>query len=750
MKKILEKVQNMQWDGKWVFRTLFFVLSILWMEGVVKVWCLGTLWDRGLWYMLLFTLPLGGACGLLCSPWNEKVNCCIAFLLQTLMTVWFGTQAVYYTIFRSFLVLDSLSMAQGALTDFWRNAVDGIISSLLPMFLVLLPLIVLILRECYKNKRGRYMVRTAGGWPAVKWKTALIMLVVVALLQGGAVLAVRSDDEGMLSASALYGQAWTPDLSVANFGIMTTLRLEAQFMMGWGGDSEDDEYSGDESGEDDPDFQPIISDGPGASSGEVTPGGTSSEVVPGGSTEAPSVGGGEVTPVDPGPAPVVYEANVLDIDFESLIANESNKTLKGMHQYFSTREPTMQNEYTGMFEGKNLIFITAEGFWKYAVNETYTPTLWKLANEGFVFENFYNPLWWKSTTDGEYVACTSLVPSSKVRSFKQSANNSMVFCMGNMLSAEGYTTKAYHNHTYTYYNRNVSHPNMGYEYYGLGNGLEVKKSWPESDLEMMQKTIPQALEGEMPFHNYYMTVSGHMNYNFLGNSMAAKHKAEVADLDMSEEAKAYIACNMEFDQAMAYVLEQLEAAGQLENTVICISGDHYPYGMDPNTWNEFYGGEMDTEFEVYRSSLIIWSGDMEEPIVVDKPCGSLDILPTLLNLFGLEYDSRLLAGSDILSDSPGLVFFKNRSFITEEGRYNSSTNTWIPNEGSTVQQGYATEVYNHVKDLFNYSVKILDNDYYGVLGLEDVIQTASSSNGDAVAAEKPTVEAAPAASAGDT
>ena len=139
--------------------------------------------------------------------------------------------------------------------------------------------------------------------------------------------------------------------------------------------------------------------------------------------------------------------------------------------------------------------------------------------------------------------------------------------------------------------------------------------------------------------------------------------------------------------------------------------------MNPETWNEFYGGEMDTDFEVYRSTLIIWSGDMQEPIVVDKPCCSMDILPTLLNLFGLEYDSRLLAGTDILSDSPGLAVFKNRSFITEEGRYNARTDTWTPNEGSDKDMTYASQIYSHVKDLFNYSVRILDNDYYGVLGI---------------------------------
>jgi len=389
-----------------------------------------------------------------------------------------------------------------------------------------------------------------------------------------------------------------------------------------------------------------------------------------------------------------------------------------MHTYFGSKEPTMKNEYTGIFEGKNLLFFTAEGFWKYAVNETYTPTLYKLANEGFVFSEFYNPLWWKSTTDGEYVACTGLIPSGNAFSFEKSGSNSMPFCMGNMLREQGYTTTAYHNHTYTYYDRHISHPNMGYDYYGIGNGLEVKKVWPASDLEMMEKTLPQALEGEKPFHNYYMTVSGHMNYNFIGNSMAYKHRQEVADLDMSEEARAYLACNMELDQALAYTLEQLEAAGELENTVICISGDHYPYGMQPETWNEFYGGEIDQDFELYRSTLILWSGDMEEPILIDKPCCSLDILPTLLNLFGLEYDSRLFAGRDILSDAPGIAIFSNRSFLTEEGRYNARTDTWIPNEGSEAGMDYAADVYQYVKSQFSYSVKILDNDYYSLLGLD--------------------------------
>lgn len=680
---MLKKYLQIRIDPRRLLRPLFFIAAILWMELVVRVRCVEPFWTRGLVYMVLFTLPAGLLCGAVCSLGSRRVNKWLTIGLTALLTVWYIVQTVYFQIFKTFLQLVSVSMAGDAITGFWRNALEGIFASLVPVLALLLPLILLVAAERFFATQGRRQERRYTG---IDWtsggRLSAVLLIAALLLQGAAVLAVRLSDGGILSPSAIYGSAWTLDLSASNFGLLTTTRLDAQHLLGW-------------TPLEDPD-DPDLPDDP-VGSGSAS-----------GSAEQPP----EIE------QPPVWEANVLEIDFAELLAGETDKTLAKMHEYFGNREPTMKNEYTGMFAGKNLIFITAEGFWKYAVNEKYTPTLYKLANEGFVFEEFYNPLWWKSTTDGEYVACTGLIPSGQVRSFKKSGSNSMPFCMGNMLRGEGYPTMAYHNHTYTYYNRDVSHPNMGYEYYGLGNGLDVKKTWPESDLEMMEKTIPQALAGEKPFHNYYMTVSGHMNYNFLGNKMAGKHKAEVADLEMSEEARAYIACNMEFDQAMAYILEQLEAAGELENTVICISGDHYPYGMDPNTWNEFYGGEIDKDFEIYRSTLILWSGDMEEPIVVDKPCSSLDILPTLLNLFGLEYDSRLLVGRDILSDSPGLAIFSNRSFITEEGRYNARTDEWIPNEGSAADETYASGIYSQVKALFTNSVRILDNDYYGVLGLE--------------------------------
>ena len=289
-----------------------------------------------------------------------------------------------------------------------------------------------------------------------------------------------------------------------------------------------------------------------------------------------------------------------------------------------------------------------------------------------------------------------------------------------MFQELGYLTNAYHNHSYSYYDRDETHPSMGYTYKGLGNGLNVTKQWPESDLEMMEQTIPQALAGPKPFHNYYMTVSGHMNYNFVGNAMSMKHKAEVADSGLSEAAQAYLACNMELDKALEYVLAQLEAAGELENTVICMSGDHYPYGLDgTGAIDELTApGTEDDLIEKYRSSLILWCGSMAEPVVVEKPCSSIDVIPTLCNLFGLEYDSRLIIGRDILSTAPGLVPTNKFCYVSELGKYYSNTSTFVPNEGVTVPEGYVEQTYKEVQRMVTYSSRILFNDYYRKIGLE--------------------------------
>jgi phosphoglycerol transferase MdoB-like AlkP superfamily enzyme len=424
-----------------------------------------------------------------------------------------------------------------------------------------------------------------------------------------------------------------------------------------------------------------------------------------------------------------YKPNVMDIDFEALSAKTTNDKLIEMNEYFASKEPTYTNEYTGMYKGYNLIYITAEGFSPYCIDPELTPTLYKMQQEGFNFTNFYTPIWGVSTSDGEYTVCTGLLPKSGVWSFFRSGEkpNYMPFCLGNMFRSIGVNeTRAYHNHTHSYYKRHISHPNMGYDYKGMGTGVEkyVKGVWPESDLEMITGSTADYVNSGKQFHTYYMTVSGHLEYNWVGNSMAVKNKDLVAHLDCNETLKAYYACNIELDRAMEKLLADLNAAGVADKTVISIAPDHYPYGLEQKEgdkyvmWKELLGHPVETNFELYESVWLLYCQGTKNAPTVEKPCCSVDMLPTVLNLFGFEYDSRLIMGSDVLSTEGGLVIFGNRSFITDMGKYNTTTGTFELAAGKSFKDEeekskYISGVRAIVNNKFTMSKQILEEDYYG-------------------------------------
>lgn len=407
--------------------------------------------------------------------------------------------------------------------------------------------------------------------------------------------------------------------------------------------------------------------------------------------------------------------NITNIDFEELIENEQDETIKEMHEYFKEQEATNKNEYTGMFEGKNLIVLVAESFSSLAIREDLTPNLYKLYKEGFQFDNFYTPVFPVSTADGEYITDTSLIPKEGVWSFKEIVGNYMPYSYANVFEKLGYSSNAYHNHTATYYNRDKYIETMGYNsYLAVGTGLEDRMNtsrWPNSDYEMINVTMDDYINNDK-FLAYYMTVSGHLNYTKTGNAMVYRNWDLVKDLPYSDKAKSYLAANIELDKAVGELINKLSDAGKLEDTVIVISGDHYPYGLTLEEINELSTYERDDTFEKYNMPFLIWSGSMKEPIKVEKIGSSLDILPTVLNLFGIEYDSRLLMGKDILSDASPLVIFSDRSFITDKGKYNAITQEFIPNEGIEIEEGYVQKINNIIYKKYQMSRLILENNYY--------------------------------------
>jgi phosphoglycerol transferase MdoB-like AlkP superfamily enzyme len=411
--------------------------------------------------------------------------------------------------------------------------------------------------------------------------------------------------------------------------------------------------------------------------------------------------------------------NVLDIDFDDLISSTDDENVNSLSTYISGVTPTNKNEYTGMFEGYNVIFVVAEGFSGYVVDEDRTPVLYSMIHNGFYFENYYTPLWYGSTLGGEYADLTGLMPKNGgyLSMQKAGANkNDMYFTLSRQLERQGYAVNGYHANDYTYYDRQISHPNLGLNWVGVGNGYEPEYSdsgtqlWPQSDLRLVENTF-DLYSGDEPFYTYYLTVSGHVMYNFGGNAMAARHKDLVEDLDYTDTTKAYIACQYELELAMEELTERLEESGLADNTLIVLTADHIPYD-NTEVLDELAGESLDSTFERYRNSLVIWSASMDESVTVSKPCSSLDILPTVSNLLGLSYDSRMMVGQDILSDSEGLVIFNDRSFITSKCRYNASTGQTTSEDGSSVDDTYVENMQVQVSNKFNMAQSICDYDYY--------------------------------------
>ena len=677
--------------------TMFYFVNFIYMEFIFHLY----FWkDARLWLVPALTIAAAAALvqSLLQGVLKGKANRIFFWIFMGADYLIFASQMVYRHIFKQPLLIEAVFEAGGdALTQFWREALQGIFDAGLGLAALALGIIwTIIVLQIWKTEpvllnRKRILIHVGCIAGAV--------LFTVAALFGLCKLAPEQYDE--------YQEFGYPDEILERFGVLSfgvrdigLVYLPERAVeiikvdVGVNGDSteshsgETSEVQGDESSSSD-------------NTGDIR-------------TDT-----GEST--EPDVVEFVKEPQVLNADFTYLKEIGSDEVDK-VTDYVLSLEPTMTNEYTGFFEGYNLIYITAEGFSTAAIDPELTPTLYALTNSGVVVPEYYVPLWQTSTSDGEYVNLTGLIPDQQF-SMKRSAVNEQPFSLANYFKEEGAACFAYHNNTLDYYSRHLSHPNLGYVFKASKLGdldeaewgefifpIEHPKYWPSSDLEMMQATLPEYIN-EKRFHVYYMTVSGHMNYNFLGNKMSSLHREEVSDLPYSEEGRAYIACNIELDRALQYLIEQLEAAGRLEDTVICLSADHYPYGMVQANYDELMGQSLEGTLDLYRNSLILWNSEMET-VVIDEPCSSVDLIPTLLNLFGFEYDSRLFSGRDIFSDRMPLVVFANRSFITDVASYNKKTGEVISRTGEPVSDAYIDQMKDYVRLLHKHSAGILNYDYY--------------------------------------
>ena len=417
---------------------------------------------------------------------------------------------------------------------------------------------------------------------------------------------------------------------------------------------------------------------------------------------------------EPKPEEKVYKYNNLDIDFTSLIENEKNSTLKNMHTYFANDKGTLQNDYTGFFKGKNLILFMAESYNEIAVNEELTPTFYKLTHEGFVFDNYYSPTI-SSTLGGEFQELSGLYPANGFVNHWKSGKNSYPMGLGKVFADAGYNTFAYHDHWYRFQDRHIYLKSLGFtNFKGCGNGLgDIMNcnQWPEDDVQMINVTVDDYINSDKPFMVFYAAVSGHGNYSWGGNAMSKKNKELVKDLPYSDGIKAYIAAQIQFDRALETLIKKLEEAGKLEDTVIAFAPDHYPYMLNMDEINGASTYKRDSIVEVNHTNFVLWNSAMEK-VEVKKVGSTIDVMPTIYNVMGIPYDSRLFIGKDILSTEPGLAIFGNRSWVSDYGTYFASSKKFVPKDGVDVPEDYVSNMNKAVSNKIAMSGYILSQNYY--------------------------------------
>ena len=466
-----------------------------------------------------------------------------------------------------------------------------------------------------------------------------------------------------------------------------------------------------------------IAYGPETSRQEKTGEGSSSEPA---TVTASGIGQSDENPV---PEKIEYGVNAFDLDFEALSAQGG--TYATLNSYVASLTPSSQNEYTGLFKGKNLIVFCAEAFSGSIIDPELTPALYRLTTKGINFNDYYEQAT-AGTTGGEFELIFGLMPLAGGDSMLTMTAQGSYTNMGAMLGpGQGYYGMAFHNNDDLYYSRDITHNLLGYSegFMGFGNGMEklISRAWPESDLEMMQATLPLYTDHQ-PFNIYYMTVSGHSRYDFTSNAMSRKNKdiinvwCDEKGLEYSEEVRAYIACQLELEYALEYTLQYLEENGLEDDTVIALAPDHFPYGLTGGGHlgnlpylDELYGYKVETQMDRDRNKAIIWCGVLEDmdPIIIDKPTSPLDILPTLLNLFGCEWDSRLYIGRDVLSNAEGLYFDSGYNWKTEVGTYRYATGTFTPNPGyEDVGEAYIKRHNAIVANKISFNRKVIYNAYF--------------------------------------
>lgn len=409
-----------------------------------------------------------------------------------------------------------------------------------------------------------------------------------------------------------------------------------------------------------------------------------------------------------------YTRTVDDTAWQNLNNNEANIDYKTLNNYFMSRNITDKNEYTGMFEGKNLIVIMMESVNNILLDENIYPNFAKLYKNGWYWENAYSPRNSCSTGNNEMTGMISLYSIYRTCTANVYMNNKYEESIFGLFNNKGYTTTSYHDYTEKYYYRSTIHKNMGSsKYYGVSDlGISYNneyKEWP-SDVLLMDKSS-EIFTQNSPFMAWITTVSPHQPY-YSDSELSKIYYDSFANTGYPSNVKRYMSKLKVLDDSLGELLKILEEKGILDDTVIVLYADHYPYGLTNSDISKVLGDGINKYNEVDRTPFVIYNSKMT-PKTYSEYTSYVNVLPTVANLFNLDYDPRLYMGTDLLSSSyQNRVVFADGSWQTPVGFYYASTGRMSYFNDDRYTNDEIVNINTDVDNMIKYSNLAIKTNYF--------------------------------------
>ena len=374
----------------------------------------------------------------------------------------------------------------------------------------------------------------------------------------------------------------------------------------------------------------------------------------------------------------VYEYTVRNfyITFIKAKKTTNEEDLTFLEEEYNKEETKETNKYTGKYKDNNLIIVQLEGIDNWLITEEDTPTLYKMMNNGINFTNHYSYYnGGGSTFNSEFAVNTGFItPLSYTQNAYTFNKNTFPYSLAHLFKNEGYTVNAFHMNTSEYYSRGVNYKNWGYDnYYGLVDLGTYKDDSYVLDRELiLNETFKEKMFENEKFVNYIITYTNHMPFTTeKGNCRKLLKLDYLSENNLEELPKDYVYPEMteescarrqakETDYMMELLLNELTERNLLDKTTIIVFTDHYLYTLSDQTILDKYK-ETDNNL-INHTPFFIWHNNKDKK-TIKEVTSQLNVLPTVLNLYGIDYNSNYYIGTDALDNNyHGSVFFSDYSW----------------------------------------------------------------------------------------